>query len=235
MILRVEKVSKRFGGLWALRGVDLEVEEGEILGIIGPNGAGKTTLFNCITGYYKPDSGRIVFNSIDITGKPPYEVSRLGIARTFQLTKAFNSLTVFDNIRIAAMVSGGSLGDTSRVLELTGLQDKRDVLVSNLTLIERKRLELARALSIKPRLMLLDEVMAGLKPHEADEIIKVVKDINNEGVTVIVVEHVIRTIMKLCRRVAVLDYGVKIAEGSPDEIARDERVIKAYLGEEFVA
>lgn len=234
MLLSVQKVSKRFGGLWALREVDLDVDEGEILGIIGPNGAGKTTLFNCITGYYKPDSGRIIFRSIDITGKPPYKISKLGIARTFQLTKAFSNLTVYDNIRISALAGGGSLSDVSRALDLSGLQDKKDLLACNLTLIERKRLELARALSTKPKLLLLDEVMAGLKPHEADEILKVIKDINNEGVTVIVVEHVIRTIMKLCRRVVVLDYGVKIAEGGPEEVVRSERVIKAYLGEEFV-
>ncbi|MEM4684604.1 MAG: ABC transporter ATP-binding protein [Sulfolobales archaeon] len=234
MLLSVQKVSKRFGGLWALREVDLDVDEGEILGIIGPNGAGKTTLFNCITGYYRPDSGRIVFRSIDITGKPPYKISKLGIARTFQLTKAFNNLTVYDNIRISALAGGGSSSDISRALDLSGLQDKKDFLACNLTLIERKRLELARALSIKPKLLLLDEVMAGLKPYEADEILKVIRDINNEGVTVIVVEHVIRTIMRLCRRVVVLDYGVKIAEGSPEEVVRNERVIKAYLGEEFV-
>ncbi|MEM0453797.1 MAG: ATP-binding cassette domain-containing protein [Sulfolobales archaeon] len=234
MLLSIRKVSKKFGGLWALREVDLEVDEGEILGVIGPNGAGKTTLFNCITGYYKPDGGKIIFRSLDITGKPPYKISKLGIARTFQLTKAFNNLTVFDNIRIASIVSG-SVGEINKVLEVTGLHDKRDVLACNLTLIERKKLELARALSLKPKLLLLDEVMAGLKPHEADELLKVIKEVNDSGVAVVVVEHVIRTVLKLCRRVAVLDYGVKIAEGSPEEIARNERVIKAYLGEEFVA
>ncbi|MEM4499260.1 MAG: ATP-binding cassette domain-containing protein, partial [Sulfolobales archaeon] len=134
MLLSVQKVSKRFGGLWALREVDLDVDEGEILGIIGPNGAGKTTLFNCITGYYRPDSGRIVFRSIDITGKPPYKISKLGIARTFQLTKAFNNLTVYDNIRISALAGGGSSSDISRALDLSGLQDKKDFLACNLTL-----------------------------------------------------------------------------------------------------
>jgi len=238
-LLEIKNVSKRFGGLWALRNVSFEVEEGEIIGIIGPNGAGKTTLFNCITGFYKPDTGRIVFRGEDITGLPPYAICKKGITRTFQLTKAFNNLTVFDNVRIAALTKLKDMKEAEKealnILEILGLSDKKYEIAGNLTVLERKRLELARALATKPKLLLLDEVMAGLKPAEIDEILEVVRDINKRGVTIIIVEHVIRAIMNVCKRVVVLDYGKKIAEGPSNEIVKDPRVVKAYLGEEYVA
>jgi branched-chain amino acid transport system ATP-binding protein len=234
-MLNITSVSKRFGGVIALNKVSFHIERGEIVGLIGPNGAGKTTLINIISGFYKPDEGRIFLDGIDITKLPPFK--RKGIARTFQTTKAFENLTTFDNVRIASYMASHdflkSEKETIEILDMLKLLHKRDELAKNLTILERKRLELARALALKPRLLLLDEIMAGLKPYEADEIINILKELNMQGISILIVEHVIRTITKLCNRVIVLDYGVKIADGPLQEVINDIKVIKAYLGEEY--
>jgi len=233
-ILVVENVWKRFGGIVALAGVSIEVREGERLAIIGPNGSGKTTLFNVITGYVKPDRGRVSFDGQDITGKKPHQIARLGIARTFQIVKPFANLTVEENVVVAALSRNRSVEEARRhalhVLELVGLYDKRNVRAAMLNLAEKKRLELAKALALNPRLLLLDEVAAGLRPSEIKELKKLLYKINSEGVTIVMVEHVLRAVSGFAERVVVLHHGSKLAEGRPEDIARDPRVVDAYLG-----
>ncbi|HIP65992.1 MAG TPA: ABC transporter ATP-binding protein [Pyrodictium sp.] len=233
-ILVVENVWKRFGGIVALAGVSIEVREGERLAIIGPNGSGKTTLFNVITGYVKPDRGRVSFDGQDITGKKPHQIARLGIARTFQIVKPFANLTVEENVVVAALSRNRSVEEARRhalhVLELVGLYDKRNVRAAMLNLAEKKRLELAKALALNPRLLLLDEVAAGLRPSEIKELKKLLYKINSEGVTIVMVEHVLRAVSGFAERVVVLHHGSKLAEGRPEDIAKDPRVVDAYLG-----
>ena len=237
-MLALESVTKRFGGLTAVGGVSLDVDEGDLLGIIGPNGAGKTTLFNVIAGYYRPESGRVVFEGRDLTGHPPHEICRLGLTRTFQIVKPFGNLSVRDNVMIGALTRVRSVAaaraEADRGVERCGLGDYADVVAKSLPIGLRKRLELARALATRPRLLLLDEVMAGLNPTETGQVLELCRRINARGVAILLIEHVMRAVMTLSHRVVVLSQGRLIAEGAPAAVAGDRRVIEAYLGEEYV-
>jgi branched-chain amino acid transport system ATP-binding protein len=236
-MLELVDVGKSFGGLRALDGLSFRVREGEILGLIGPNGSGKSTAFNVITGVLRSDSGQVMYAGEDITGLAPHRISHLGISRTFQVVRPFPHLTALENV-LAGRLFGGkgaSRGHESRemalsVLDQVGLAGKSDQLASTFTIVERKWLEVARALAGSPSLILLDEFMAGLTPIEIPNAVGLVKSIRDTGVTVVVVEHVIKAITGACDRVVVLDAGKKLAEGSPDEIVKDRAVIEAYLG-----
>jgi len=236
-LLELKEVNKNFGGLKAVSQVSFELNGGEILGIIGPNGAGKTTLFNVITGFLKPDSGEVWFNGEKTVGLKPHQVCKKGMVRTFQLVKPFIELTVLENVVVAALNRAKTIKEARekalRTIELVGLKEKTNTLSSGLTLGHRKRLELARTLATEPKLLLLDEVMAGLTPTEVDELIRLLKEVNHRGVTILLIEHVMRGLMALSRRVVVLNYGQKIAEGVPGEVVKNRQVIEAYLGEEF--
>ncbi|HZF05469.1 MAG TPA: ABC transporter ATP-binding protein [Patescibacteria group bacterium] len=236
-MLTLESVTKRFGGLTAVRAVSLEVRSGDLLGIIGPNGAGKTTLFNLIAGYYRPEEGRVVFEGRDVTGLPAHAISRLGLTRTFQIVKPFGNLSVADNVMIGALTRLSRVRDArveaERVIALCGLGPHAPARARALPVGLRKRLEVARALATRPRLLLLDEVMAGLNPSELAGIIELVRRVHADGVTLIVIEHVMAAMMRLAQRIVMLHHGERIAEGTPAEIAHDRRVIDAYLGDEF--
>ena len=237
-ILEVENLSKDFGGLRALESVTFALEEGSILGLIGPNGSGKTTLFNVITGFLKPTSGKVIFGGEDITGHAPYKACKAGIARTFQLSQTFSSMTVLDNVAITLMNGREPLNSMKRaradaepILALTGLTEKRLMKSGTLGLVDRKRVELARALGAKPKLLLLDEMMAGLNLREIEDVMKLVQGIRHSGTTIIVVEHVMKAVLGVSDRVMVLNAGQKIFEGTPREVINDQQVIEAYLGE----
>ncbi len=241
VLLRTENVVKRFGGLVAVNQVSFELYEGEILGLIGPNGAGKTTLFNCINGIYRPEEGRIFFRGTDITGWSPSRLAHMGMARTFQIVRPLAELTVRENVMVGAAFGEKRLplSQTARVadevLAFLGLADRADQLAGSLNVAQKKRLELARALASQPRLLLLDEVLAGLNPTEVDEMVETIRRIREQGITILMIEHVMRAIMNLSDRILVLDFGELIAEGTPEEIAQNERVIKAYLGDPKLA
>jgi len=239
VLLEVIDVTKSFGGLTANQHISFAVDEGEIVGLIGPNGAGKTTLFNCITKYYPPSDGRIKFRGEDITRLSPDQVCHRGIARTFQIMRNFEGMTVLENVLVGALCRIRAVAEAREaameVMAFTGLLDKRDVLASELTVPDRKRVEVARALATKPTLLLLDEAMAGLTPTETAEAVQLVSAIRDQGVTVLMVEHVMEVIMPISDRVVVLDYGQKIAEGPPRVIAQNQLVIDAYLGREYCA
>ena len=236
-LLAVEAVSKRFRGLLAVDQVTFAVPEGSIFAVIGPNGAGKTTLFNSIAGVFAPDSGTITFAGARIDGEPPDEVCRRGIGRTFQIVRPFPGLTVEDNVIVGALLRRTDVAAARRraheVLETLDLFDKRAQLASTLTLPDRKRLEVARALATDPKLLLLDEVMAGLRPSETDRIVSILRALNREsGLTILLIEHVMRAVMALAQRVLVLHHGAAIAEGTPEAVVREPAVVQSYLGAE---
>jgi branched-chain amino acid transport system ATP-binding protein len=233
-LLTVENVSKRFGGLLAVDEASFSVATGSITALIGPNGAGKTTLFSIISGFLSPEGGRIVYDGADITGEPPHRLARRGIARTFQIVQPFAGLTVRENIAVGAHLSrrnrGEALAAAGAIAELVGLSAQLDAAARTLTVAGRKRLELARALAIAPRLLLLDEVLAGLNPSEIRDMIPVIRAIASQGITVLMTEHVMQAVMSLAMHVFVLAEGRVIAQGAPQQVTADQRVIEAYLG-----
>jgi branched-chain amino acid transport system ATP-binding protein len=236
-LLSVAAVTKRFRGLVAVDGVSLDVAEREIFAVIGPNGAGKTTLFNMIAGMFRPDEGAITFAGARIDGLPPDQVARRGIGRTFQIVRPFPALSVEDNVIIGALLHAPDVeaarAEAGEVLRRLDLYDKRGQRASGLTLPDRKRLEVARALATKPKLLLLDEVMAGLRPTETDRMVAILRDLNRgSGLTVLLIEHVMRAVMALASRILVLHHGAAIAEGQPQQVVRDPAVLSSYLGAE---
>jgi branched-chain amino acid transport system ATP-binding protein len=238
-ILKVINLTKKFGGLIANENISFSVNEGEIVSIIGPNGAGKTTLFNCLTGFQKPESGSVIFYSHKMDGMPPNSIARKGLVRTFQIVQTFAAMTILDNVMIGALIDTRDLKTAENraieVLNFTGLIDKKDSLGKNLTIADKKRLEIARAIAARPKMLLLDECIAGLNSAEVKQAVELLQRIKDSGVTLLIVEHVMEVIMPISTKVVVLDYGKKIAEGKPQEIALDEKVIKAYLGDRYNA
>jgi len=235
-LLEVKHASKNFGGLKALSNVSFDVSEGEILTLIGPNGAGKTTMFHVISGYYRPDHGKVIFRQQDITGLPPSRICRLGLCRTFQIVQPFHGMTVLDNVTVGAFARCSStqkaraLAET--IVEETDLGHVKDLSAENLNIATWKRLEVAKALATGPRLLLLDEVLAGLNPTEVVEALELIRGIRDKGITIMMVEHVMQAVMSLSDRIVVLNNGCNLAEGTPEEVTRNPVVVDAYLGEE---
>ena len=238
-LLRLEGVTRRFGGLTAVSGVDLSVGRGEVVGLIGPNGAGKTTLVNVITGVHRASSGTVKFDGEDVTGLKPFQAARRGIARTFQIVQPFPEMTVAENVAAAAMFAGavryGSEANAEAMehLRFVGLADMADKRAASLTLAMRKRLELAKGLAMRPKLLLLDEVNAGLNATEVDHALSLIRGIAARGVTILIIEHLMKVVLSLCTRIVVLHHGELIASDTPQAIVRDPRVIRAYLGRRY--
>ncbi len=238
-MLRVDGVSKHFAGLQAVKEVNFEIQEGEVVGLIGPNGAGKTTLFNLISGFIRPDQGSIFFKEKDLRSRNPHEICRLGLTRTFQIVQPFKNLTLFENILIGALNRLNSftkaVSVTHEIIDLVGLARAQKRYGLDLNIVESKKLEIAKALSTGPSLLLLDEIMAGLNPTEVQQVVDLLMKLNRNGITLLVIEHNMRAIMSISHRLIVLNYGVKIYEGSPEKALKDSAVIDAYLGEEINA
>jgi len=234
-LLEVTGITKRFGGLCAVNQLNLSLDKGQILGLIGPNGAGKTTAFNMISGFYQPDEGEIIFDGKDITGLRPDQVCKLGVTRTFQVVKPFPQLSVLDNVMIGAYNRTNDRKESKEkaedIIEFLGMQDFKEMTAGSLSVAHRKRLEVAKALATDPKIILLDEAMAGLRPTETNEMIGLVRQISRQGIALLLVEHVMRVIMSLAERIVVIHHGEKIAEGEPQQIVQDKAVIDAYLGE----
>ena len=242
MFLQLERVAKSFKGLMAVNFVTMQVNEGEILGLIGPNGAGKTTLFNLITGVYPPSQGQVIFEGKDITSTAPHTRCWMGIARTFQLVRPFPNMTVLENVTTGRVYGHSAIKkrhqaetEALEILEKVGLANQVSTKAHNLTLVDRKRLELARALATKPKLLLLDELLAGLNPSEMLASMELIQSIRDSGITIIMVEHLIKAVFGIANRMVVLNAGELIAEGTPGEVANNERVIDAYLGKSYHA
>ena len=239
-LLELRNVTKRFGGLTAVDRINMTVDAGQIVGIVGPNGSGKTTTFSCVSGFYKPEEGSVLLNGIDITGKQPFEIARLGIARTFQIVQSFEDMTVLDNVALGALKpeSDGTScsleqakAQANDVLRMVGLAEESNKLSGSLGIPGRKRLEIARALASRPRILLLDEVMAGLRPVEVDQAVEMIQEIRSQGITIVVVEHLMRAVVALSEKLYVIHHGALLAEGyEAKEVLSRPEVVEAYFG-----
>ncbi len=236
-ILEITDMVMRFGGLTAVNKLNLSIDQGEILGLIGPNGAGKSTVFNCVAGVYAPTGGRVQFNGQTINNEKPWNLCKKGLARTFQLVKPFATKSVLYNVVVGAFATTDNTKEAEQkaieILKALKFEDKKEVKASSLTIADRKRLEIARALATEPKLLLFDEVMAGLRPAEVDGMVEIIKRLRKTGITIFLIEHIMRAIMALSDRIVVIHFGKKIAEGTPQQVASNDNVIKAYLGDDY--